>query len=110
MSGAKFGLEPGEVSVSFPVAALPDTRCRAPSALQPSRRRAGRPPSRPAAFGEDVTGLGTPNAAACHAAFLLPLSPRAQLPARCQERQEAERQKNFLLSTQLAVLAGLLGT
>ncbi|KAL9863749.1 protein eva-1 homolog A isoform 5-T5 [Geothlypis trichas] len=41
MSGAKFGLEPGEVSVSFPVAALPDTR----SALQPSRRRAGRPPS-----------------------------------------------------------------
>lgn len=35
MSGAKFGLKPGEVSVSFPVAALPDAR----SALRRSRRR-----------------------------------------------------------------------
>ncbi|XP_061228301.1 protein eva-1 homolog A isoform X4 [Neopsephotus bourkii] len=60
MSGAKFGLEPGEVSVSFPVAALLDTRSRAllRSPLLSSRRRTGRPPSRLAAFGEDVSGQG----------------------------------------------------
>uniref|UniRef100_A0A8C3M3H9 Uncharacterized protein n=1 Tax=Geospiza parvula TaxID=87175 RepID=A0A8C3M3H9_GEOPR len=68
------------------------------------------PPSRPAAFGEDVTAPGTPHAPACQAAFLLLLSPRAQLPARCQERQEAERWNNFLLSTQPAVRPRLLGT
>uniref|UniRef100_A0A8D2M2A3 Eva-1 homolog A, regulator of programmed cell death n=1 Tax=Zonotrichia albicollis TaxID=44394 RepID=A0A8D2M2A3_ZONAL len=83
--------------------ALPQTR-RA-SALPHSL-----PPSRPAAFGEDVTALGTPHAPACQAAFLLLLSPRAQLPARCQERREAKRWNNFLLSTQPAVRPRLLGT
>lgn len=68
------------------------------------------PPSRPAAFGEDVTALGTPHAPACQAAFLLLLSPRTQIPAHCQERQETERWNNFLLSTQLAVRPRLLGT
>lgn len=63
MSGAKFGLEPGEVSVSFPVAALLDTRSRARSAsllfspLLPQTHKASALPTQ-RLFGEDVRGQG----------------------------------------------------
>ncbi|XP_029892957.1 protein eva-1 homolog A isoform X5 [Aquila chrysaetos chrysaetos] len=96
MPGAKFGLEPGEVSVSFPVAALLDTRSRAPlpSPLLPQTHKASALPTGGFWGGRERAGAYlTLSPVTPHSCSRLPHGLRSQPAAGNAEEPNAEKKK-----------------